>query len=103
LIPGLTTFPLRPSMVWVSNYASVSTTVSVTKKTHCGGSDSEHTYYPKQNESYVTCHWSRHGDEIITIKWAGGKEKSFKIGKDAHVLIYDDAVGISTADFVSVR
>jgi hypothetical protein len=87
-------------MVWVSNYASVTIVVSITNTS--GGSAAEFTIYPKQNETWERNHWSRKGEETITIQWASGKKTSYKIGKDARVLVYDDAVGTSSADFVKV-
>jgi hypothetical protein len=87
-------------MVWVSNYASVSIIVTVTNTT--GGSGADYTIYPKQNETWEKNHWTRKGEETISIQWATGKKTSYKIGKDARVIVYDDAVGTSTADFVFV-
>jgi hypothetical protein len=89
-------------MVWISNYSSVSIVVSVTTLTTPYGNDSEFAIYPKQNELFTVNYWTRSGDETITIQWASGKRKSFNIGKDACVAVYDDAVGISTAHFVQV-
>jgi hypothetical protein len=66
----------------------------------CHHRDSEYTFFSKQNESWGTNHWDRGGDETITIQWVSGKRKSFKIGKDAHVIVYDDAVGTSNVNFV---
>ncbi|KAF7349100.1 hypothetical protein MVEN_01432100 [Mycena venus] len=83
-------------MVWVSNHASVSITVSVTKST--GGSDSNFTIYPKQNETWGQNHWGRGGAETITITWAGGKSKSFTIQKNDRVLVWDDAYGVEMCD-----
>jgi hypothetical protein len=87
-------------MVWVSNYASVSIVVTVTNKT--GGSGADYTIYPKQNETWEKNHWSRTGEETISIAWASGKKTSYKIQKNARVVVYDDAVGTSTAEFVQV-
>jgi hypothetical protein len=87
-------------MVWVSNYASVTIVVSVTNNT--GGSAADFTIYPKQNETWDKNHWTRKGDETIHIQWATGKKTSYKVGKDARVLVYDDAVGTASADFVQV-
>ncbi|KAJ7450487.1 hypothetical protein B0H11DRAFT_1928161 [Mycena galericulata] len=81
-------------MVWVSNYASVSIVVSVT--THTGGDSGKFTLYPKQNETWGQNHWNRKGPETITITWAGGKTTSFKIEKDDHVLVWDDAYGVES-------
>jgi len=85
-------------MVWVSNYASVTIVVSVTDGPS-GGSGSEYT---KQNETWDKNHWARDGEETITIRWPSGRKNSFKIGKDARVIVYDDAVGITTTEFVRV-
>jgi hypothetical protein len=87
-------------MVWVSNYASVTIFVTVTNNT--GGSGAEFPVYPKQNETWEKNHWSRGGDETISIRWDSGKKTSYKIQKNARVIVYDDAVGTSAADFVQV-
>jgi hypothetical protein len=87
-------------MVWVSNYSAVTIVVSLTNNT--GGSSADFTIYPKQNETWGKNHWGRSGDETIHIQWATKKTSSFKVGKDALVLVYNDAVGTSTADFKEV-
>ncbi|KAJ7107886.1 hypothetical protein C8R44DRAFT_804383 [Mycena epipterygia] len=81
-------------MVWVSNYASVSIVVSVTNAS--GGSNSNYTLYPKQNENWTQNHWNRGSEETITITWDGGKKTSFKIQKEDRVLVWDDGYGVES-------
>ena len=90
-------------MVWIANHGTGTTFVKVTKTTHPEGSDQFFTQYPKQNETWDTCHWTREGDEKMTIKWEKtGVEKTFDVATNAHVFVFDDSVGISTALFTHV-
>ncbi|KAF7349099.1 hypothetical protein MVEN_01432000 [Mycena venus] len=71
-------------------------TPTFTLKPCTGGSDSNFTIYPKQNETWGQNHWGRGGAETITITWAGGKSKSFTIQKNDRVLVWDDAYGVES-------
>ncbi|KXN87995.1 hypothetical protein AN958_07845, partial [Leucoagaricus sp. SymC.cos] len=91
-------------MVWVSNRSPAAITVSITNTT--GGSASDYTVSPSvslgpagdafkgvKKETRDNNYWVRRGAETLKVE-IGGKELSFRVQKDDHVIFYADAYEI---------
>ena len=96
-------------MVWVSNHSPGPITVTITADS--GGSDAEYTVHPAillesagslvnpVKESCNTNFWKRHGPETLRVSMAG-KEKSFRVQSNDHVVFYADAYEVFTSKVI---
>jgi len=91
-------------MPWVSNHTTANIAVTITKKT--GGDDSVFIVKPAipyapnlgSPESSSTNYWTRSGTETLKVTVAG-KDTTFAVQKDDHVIIYSNIYEIFTAKF----
>jgi hypothetical protein len=86
-------------MVWVSNQTSGTITVTITNTS--GGSGSAYEILSKDLENWKLNHWSRKGDETVTIKLANGKSTKFEVGPLQFINVYDDTIAAFEAPTTS--
>jgi len=91
-------------MPWISNRSADDIVVSITKKSHSGGSDANFTVKPASYygpaaanaEHSGSNYWTRYVPETLKVV-IGGKEKTFEVEQADHVNIYTDTYEILTA------